>query len=190
MRSESGSHRHNAILAWAAVVLLLVTGTVFAASGAILWTLVAIALAGVPLVPALIHGNWRAMPPWGLPAITVLPFLLRPYPLLSQTVAYLAVAAVALMVAIYLTAFTDVEMTAQFAIAFVALTTIAVGTVWAGARGMADLYLGTSTLGGLGGLQRDLLLTVAGGVLASAVFEGYLRERYHGGLRGVPVQEA
>lgn len=51
-----------------------------------------------------------------------------------------AVAAVALLIVIHLSAFTGVELTTQFAF-LVVVTTIAVGTVWAGARGLVDVYL-------------------------------------------------
>lgn len=184
------SRRWNALLAWGVVAVLVGAVAVLLAWGAPVEASMAAVVALLTVGPPAVRRDWRAMPPWGIPAVATLPFVLRDSPLLADVSAYLAVAAVSLLVAIYLTAFTEVEMTTQFAVAFVVLTTIAVGTLWTAVRGLAQLYLGFSTLGGLDALEWDLLAVTAGGVLAGLVFEAYFRERNYGGLRGVPVEEA
>lgn len=184
------SRRGNALFGWVSVALSLASAAVFTAFGEFLVGFLALLVALLAASPAVALRDPLAMAPWGVVALAVLPFLLYPFPRFAATAAHVGVAGVALLMAIYLTAFTGVEMTARFAVAMVVLTTVAVGTVWAATRGIADLYFGSSYLGGLAALEGDLLAAVGGGVVAGLLFEGYFRERSHGHLHGVPVQEA
>lgn len=184
------SRRENALLAWGSVALLVVSGGVLVASGEFLTGALAVLVSLLAAGPAAVRRDWQVMAPWGVVALAALPFPLTSFPLLAPTTVYFGIAGVALLLAIYMTAFTDVEITARFAIALVVLTTVAVGTTWAAVRGLADLYLGHSHIGGLAALERDLLIAVGGGILAGLLFEGYFRERSHQDLHGVPVEEA
>lgn len=189
MDSPRVSRRGNAALGWASVAVLVVSGIALAVTGAAVVAALAAPVAVLAVAPSALRRDPQAMAPWGVVALAVLPFPLHSSPL-AEVTAYVGVAGVALLVAIYMTAFSDVEMTAQFAVVLVVLTTVAAGTVWAALRGLSDLYLGSSYLGGLAALERDLLVAVAGGVLAGLAFEGYFRERSHGDLHGTPVEEA
>jgi uncharacterized membrane protein YjjP (DUF1212 family) len=76
-------------------------------------------------------------------------------------------------------------MSPTFAVAFVAITTMAVAGVWAAGRWSADIWLGTEFLHALGdteeAIERAIMLefvasTIAG-VLAGIVFEFYVRRQ-------------
>ena len=106
-------------------------------------------------------------------------------PLTSRFVAYLAVAALALVLAVELDAFTTVEMTPGFAVLFVVVATVATAGVWAVVRWTLDVTLGTTFLldPSLTPVQAETRLmwefvysTLAGAV-AGVVFEGYFRRR-------------
>jgi hypothetical protein len=119
--------------------------------------------------------------------------LLATLPLLGRAIAtfevsgriatYLSVAALALVVAVELHTFTSVRMTPSFAVAFVAITTMAVAGIWAAARWSADIWLGTAFLDALGpteeAIERAIMLefvaSLVAGILAGLVFEFYVR---------------
>jgi len=89
------------------------------------------------------------MPPWELAVIVAIPLLWHPFSghgLVIDTVTYLAVAALALVIAVELHQFTAVRMTHTFAIGFVVLTTLSVAGVWNVLQWFADVALGTSFL--------------------------------------------
>jgi hypothetical protein len=103
---------------------------------------------------------------------------------------YLAVAAVALVIAVELDAFTAVRMNRAFALLFVVVATAAAAGVWAVVQWVSDLYLGTSLL--LDGrpeevveteLMWDFVAATATGVLAGLLFEYYFRRRARTGAR-------
>jgi hypothetical protein len=170
------SKQINAVLAW----ILIVAITVVAVSN--LWTeplwagfTAIVAVLGV--VPAAAVRSPRAMLPWEVLAIAVVPLLAQTFGMLNigGIATYLAVAAVALIVAVELHVFTPVDMNYSFAILFVVVTTMACAGVWAIVRWSAAIYLGID----FGLSERELMLefvasTVAG-ILAGIVFEGYFR---------------
>jgi uncharacterized transporter YbjL len=97
--------------------------------------------------------------------------------------AYLAVAALALIVAIELHVFTAVGMDWGFAIGFVVIATTATAGLWALARWVADLYLTTGFLASEAALMWEFVASTAAGVLAGVLFAWYVR-------RGIGMQSA
>jgi hypothetical protein len=131
------------------------------------------------------------MLPWELLLLASLPLLGRTVatvPVTSDLATYLSVAAVALIVAVELQAFTTVEMTPRFAVGFVVVATLAAAGAWAVVRFGLDATFGTQFLGvppapGAEGdpreraLMLEFVYSTVAGVLAGLIFEGYFRRR-------------
>lgn len=182
--------RFNAVVAWGLVgfVLLVAVGNV--AVGEVSWALFAATVAVLALQPPVRFRDPRAMLPWEVLALAALPLLARTFTVVTDLgtgalATYLAVAAVALIVAVNLHVFTPVEMNAAFAVVFVAIATMAAAGVWAVARFAADTLLGTTFLLQPGVdehvIERNVMLefvysTVAG-VGAGLLFDRYFRRR-------------
>jgi hypothetical protein len=176
----------NARRAWLVLAGLLAAAGAALATGALLAATAAVAVVALALVPAVVARDPRAALPWRLLALAAAPaaatVLSRPW-LAPAPVAYLAVAAVALVVAVELHAFTPVELTPGLTVAFVVAATLAAAAVWALVRWALDLWLGTELLlvPGVPGTAVETALmwefvaaAVAGGV-AGVAFERWLR---------------
>ncbi|MFC7134466.1 MULTISPECIES: hypothetical protein [Salinibaculum] len=180
--------RLNAALAWVVTAVVVVTAIGSFLTGDLLWTVFAGAIAALILVPPVAFRSPRTMLPWEILTLAALPVLggtLATFQTSSQIAAYLSVAALALVVVVELHTFTSVRMTPGFAVAFVAITTMAVAGVWAAARWSSDILFGTVFLDALGpteaAIERAIMLefvasTIAG-VVAGLVFEFYVRRR-------------
>lgn len=167
--------RVNAWISWAFVGFLLVATGESLLDGAFLWAGVAATVAAIALLPAVIYRDPSVMPPWELLVLAVLPIAARSFGLATQIATYLAVAAVALLVAVELHAFSRTEMTPWFAVLFVVLTTMAVAGVWAIAQYFSDVYLGTSFLTDKTALMWELVVATLAGAGAGLLFELYFR---------------
>ena len=180
------SQRANAILAWGLVGLVVLVGIGSLLQGALLWGLFAATLAVLAAHPAFVLRTPYAMPPWEVVLIAALPTLGR---LFATTIvggriaAYLSVAALALLVAVDLDAFTPVEMNGTFAVLFVVITTMATAGVWAVVRWSADILLGTGFIRSEHALMLEFVASTVAGVLAGIVFVLYFRERVDPTLR-------
>lgn len=180
--------RLNAVLGWVVVAGVGLTAVGSVLAGDLLWGVFATAVAAIVLLPPLVFADPEVMLPWEVLALAGLPVLGRSVATLqvtSRVGTYLSVAALALVVVVELHAFTSVSMSPSFAVAFVAIATMAVAGVWAVLRWTVDLWLGTGFLLDpaldLEAIERGLMLefvasTVAG-VLAGVVFEFYIRRR-------------
>jgi hypothetical protein len=133
------------------------------------------------------------MLPWEVLALAALPVVARAVvageriggrTMTGRLSTYLAVAAVALIVAVELDVFTPVRMTRSFAVAFVAVTTTATAGLWAVLRWGLDVTLGTAFL--LDGrpeaaieraLMLDFVAATVVGAGAGGLFVLYFRRR-------------
>lgn len=190
--------RLNAVLAW--VITGIVTS--IAAGGFLtgdpLWGFFAAAVLALILVPPLAFRSVRTMLPWEVLLLAALPILGRAvatFEVSSQIATYLSVAALALIVAVELHAFTTVRMTPGFAVAFVVITTLATAGIWAVARWSADIWLGTGFIAALGpdeaaqerAVMLEFVASFIAGIVAGLVFEFYVRRIARVKLR-VPVE--
>jgi hypothetical protein len=195
--------RLNATLSWALVGFVLLVAAGNALVGELLWAGFAVVVAALALQPPARFRTPLAMLPWEVLALAALPLLSRTFTVLAGVgtgalATYLAVAAVALMVAVHLHVFTPVRMNAAFAVTFVAIATMAAAGVWAVVRFGLDSLLGTTFLlrPGLDEhvIERNVMLefvysTVAG-VGAGLVFDRYFRRRRARDERLPPVVES
>lgn len=180
--------RINATLAWTVNGVVGLTALEGVATGDYLWSLFALFVGVVVALPAIAGRNPRRMPPWEVVLLAGLPVVGRAIATLRVTSAvatYLSIAALALLVAVNLHLFTPVKMNLPFAVLFVVIATLATAGVWAVARWVSDLYLGTALLLDPA-LTHDQIETrlmwefvgsAGAGLLAGLLFEGYVRRR-------------
>lgn len=170
-----GYEAANAALAWVAVGLLAAVGGGSLLAGDPLWAGMAAAVAAVAAVPPALARDPRQMVDWEVLALAAGTVAALATGLVDESAAYVAVAAVALVVAVELDAFTTVEMTPDFAVVFVVVVTMAVAGVWTVAQYAADVLLGTAFLGDQTALMWQLLRATGVGIVAGIAFELYFR---------------
>ncbi|TYL36554.1 hypothetical protein CV102_21925 [Natronococcus pandeyae] len=184
MLSETGP---NAIVGWLLVGVLCLTVVVTVLQGAFDWAFIAVFVVAIVLLPALAFHDPLVMPPWELVVIAAVPVLwqgLLGHAFLTDVATYLAVAAVALLIAVELHQFTAVRMNHGVAIVLVVLTTLAVAGVWNVLQWLADVVLGTSLL--LDGRSQnainasvmiEFIYAGVAGIGGGIVFDLYFRTR-------------
>ncbi len=148
------------------------------------FTTIALALMVAPAAALL---DPYALPPWELLALTAIPVVdavILNETVISPIAVYLAVAAVALIVAVDVHQFTAVRMNRWFAVTLVVIATLAVGAIWNIVQWIADVWLGTSYLIGERSqdtanfaMMIDFVYATLAGFLAGILFTGYLRYR-------------
>jgi hypothetical protein len=171
LRTLLDSHRVDAGAAWTATAALCVAAAALLRRGEPDWAAVALLVAGVAaLVPALSRDPTVTLP-GELLALLTLPFVVRAVGLLPGATTFFAAAALALLVALVLDAFTSLSMTPRFAVVFVVITTMAFAGVWTVVIFAADALLGTTLLTGRVELMWDLVAATGAGVVAGVVFD-------------------
>lgn len=150
-------------------------------SGAPLWAGFSFAILVAIVLPPWETGRWSVMAPWPLLAISVIAVLTGRSGISSELAGYFAVAALALLTAVELDAFTSVEMSRRFAVSFAALATLAVQGLWIIVQYYSDLWLGTDFLTSQMELQIDIVLVTFVGLAMGAVFEWYFARVKHVG---------
>ncbi|NHN46062.1 hypothetical protein G9464_00425 [Halostella sp. JP-L12] len=177
MASESvlEDERLSVALAWLFVGFLLFAVVESLLSGEPLWAGFAAVVAAVALAPPAYARSARTMAPPELLGLAALPVVVRSAGLYTQIAGYAAVTTLALLFAVELDVFTEVEMTAHFAVAFVVVTTLAVAGGWTVVRYFSDVYLGTAFFADVPDMMWDLVTAAAVGLVAGGVFELYFR---------------
>lgn len=165
----------NAFLGWTVIAGLVLACIERVRASDPLWAALAAAVVAVAIVPPAVVRHPKPMIAWEVLALAALPVLARSAGFLVDAAAYLAVATLALAVAVELDAFTAVEMTPDFAVAFVIIVTMAVAAIWTIAQYASDVLLGTSLLIDNATLMWDLVRATGIGVIAGIVFELYFR---------------
>lgn len=169
--------RHiNAAFAWVLVGFVGAVAVVNTGPNP-LWAGFATVVAVLNVIPAIRLRSVWAMLPWEVLALTSLPLLALTFGLSGprRVATYLAVAAVALIIAVELHAFTAVSMTDSFAVLFVVVTTMAAAGVWAVVRWGADVYLGITFPLTERELMFEFVASTIAGVFAGVIFTLYFR---------------
>lgn len=180
------SHRANAALAWLLVGLVGLTSVGSLLKGNLLWAVFTGAVAAIALLPAVKFRSGWVMPPWEIVLLAALPTLAR---LFARTLvggslaAYLSVAALALLVAVDLDAFTPVEMNDSFAVLFVVVTTMATAGIWAVVRWVGGIVLATQVIESEHALMLEFVASTGAGAIAGLVYVLYFRRRANPQLR-------
>lgn len=184
------SRRFNAIVSWIMIGFLLVVIAESVPEDP-LWAGFAASVVGLALIPTVAYRAPRVMLPWEVLGLAALPMLGRAFAtveLTSDLGMYLAVAAVALIIVVELHVFTSVSMTPGFAVLFVVIATMAAAGVWAVARWLSDLWLGTQFFHPAGltedqveaTLMWEFVFSTIAGVGGGIVFQRYFRRRNKG----------
>lgn len=186
--------RTNAVLAWALTAVVAATGVQWLLAGQFALATFALATVGIVAVPAVGYRDPDVMVPWEVVALVALPVVGRYVSELatrSEIPTYVAVAALALVVAVELDVFTPVTMPTWFAVFFVVIATMATAGVWAVVQWVSDLYVGTqfildpsvpeSTQESL--LMWNFVAATVGGIGAGLLFEWYFRRLAAGAAR-------
>lgn len=171
--------RANAVLAWVLIGIVVLVAVGSLVRGDLLWAIFAAAVAVVAVFPPLAFGSSRAMIPWEVLVVAAFPtvgYALVP-PVLDDVATYLAVAALALVLAVELHLFTSVTMSYRFAVVFVVMATMATAGIWAVVRWVADGALGTGFLTSDTRLMWEFIASMVAGLGAGIFFEGYVRRR-------------
>jgi hypothetical protein len=187
------SRRLNAVLGAFVLVFLAIAAVGQFLGGDLEWAGFTLAVLVVALVPPIARRSPLAMLPWEVVSLAALPIFARALvagervggmTFSGRVTTYVAVAAVALLIAVELDVFTPVKMSHRFAIVFVVVTTMAAAGIWAVVRWLSDVLVGTRFL--YDGrpeavieeaLMWDFVAATAAGVFAGILFEYYFRRR-------------
>jgi hypothetical protein len=185
--------RLNAALGWVFVAFLWLMAVTNAVDGRFLWAGFAFVVASLAMLPALAYRRLLAMLPWEVLALASLPVVgqalyvgatVGGVTLTGRITNYLAVAAIALIIAVELDVFTPVRMNYSFAVLFVVVATMATAALVALAQWGADVTLGTTFM--LDDrpeaviertLMWDFVAATVAGLFAGVLFEYYFRRR-------------
>jgi hypothetical protein len=185
------SRRINAALAGAIAVFLAVAAVGQFLAGELEWAGFTVGVFVVTLVPPVAKRQVTAMLPWEVVLLAALPIVSRALvagesiggmTFSGRLTTYVAVAAVALLIAVELDVFTRVKMNHRFAVVFVVVTTMAAAGIWAVVRWLSDVLIGTRFLyDGRAeavieeALMWDFVAATLAGVAAGVLFEYYFR---------------
>lgn len=181
-----GDRRRNAAVGWVVVAFLAAVVAGNALGGDRLWAGFVAVVLGLAVVPPIANRDWTVMLPWEVLVVAALPVIGRSFAtveLTSDLAVYVSVAALALVVAVELHAFTPVRMTYRFAVFFVVVATMATAGTWAVARWSLDVLFGTQFLLEPGVDERaihdelmlEFVYSTVAGLVGGAVFELYFR---------------
>ncbi|WP_232686059.1 hypothetical protein [Halobacterium zhouii] len=194
-----GDERTNAVAAWLLVAFVALVAVASALEGDFVWVAFSAGVVTIVIVPPAAYRNPRAMLPWEVLVLVVLPVFGRAFAapgLTMDVTTYLSVAALALVVAVELDVFTTVGMTNWFAVLFVVVATMATAGVWAVVQWLFDLFLGTTLVlpaqppltdaqeqAALNALMWDFVSATVAGVLAGVIFVVYFRRKADARIR-------
>jgi len=183
--------RVNAGLFWAVVGLLVAFAVGAAVAGDPLSAAFALGVATLAVLVPLTYRSAVVTLPWEIVAVASVPTVGRAFvPVsfevlgvsLEAVVTYVAVAAVALIVAVELHAFADgVEMTYGFAVLFVVVVTLAAAGLWALARWLSGIYLGTTPLTDERAVMWEWVGSSVAGLVAGLALRPYFDRRVYTG---------
>ncbi|MEZ3164770.1 hypothetical protein ABNG03_11875 [Halorubrum sp. RMP-47] len=171
--------RLNAVAAWAMIAVLAGVLVESALDYDVLSAVIISGLGAVVLAPTAAARDWRAMLPAELVGLALLPVLVRALfggePGTFAT--YVAIAALALVIAVDLHMFTTLRLTHWFAVGFVVMATLATAAVWTVLRWNLDQRVGTAYLTTNDALMIEWMYVTLAGLVAGLLFDGYFRGR-------------
>ncbi|AHG01401.1 hypothetical protein HALLA_03170 (plasmid) [Halostagnicola larsenii XH-48] len=172
--------RRNAIIAWLLVALLASASVGIVVVTGVLWSLFALVLLVLAVIPPLAYRTPYVMLPWEVLLMAALPVVglaLGSEWLSSQFAAYFAVAAIALVIAVELQSFTAVRLSPGFAVVLVVMSTLAAAALWGLVQWGFDVYLGTNFITTNEALMYEWIYSTIAGLFAGVVFTLYFRRR-------------
>lgn len=176
----------NAVLAWIIIGVLLLAAVVSAFVGKPVWAVLPVATVVLALIPTVAFRDTSTMVPWEVLVLSVPPtithFVTLP-DILTDIATFVAVVAVALLVAVEFHIFSPVEMPPVFAVVFVVLLTMATAGLWTIIQYASDSFLHTTLITSQTSTMWDLVIATAVSVLAGPIFGVYFRAQATDGGR-------
>jgi hypothetical protein len=165
----------DALAAWAVTVGLIAAVGQFWVTGEPDWALFTTLLVAVIVVVPLATRDPAVTMPAELLAVAGLPVVVRATGAFPQATPFVAAAALAMLVAVVLDAFTSLSMTPRFAAVFVVIATMAAAGTWAVGSFVADTVAGTTLVSDKTELMWDLVVATAVGIGAGVFLDVYFQ---------------
>ena len=175
--------RTNAAVGWVLVGVALAATVESGLTGALLWSLLALAFAVAVATPALLVRDATTIVPWPLVFVGAAAVAVRAAGYYPETTGLVAVAALALVGVVELDVFTEVDMTRRFTVGFAVLATMAAQALWSVAEFYSDTWLGTEFLSSQRELQWDLVAVTVVALVMGLFFNWYLHRIGYAGSR-------
>ncbi|MFC6940521.1 hypothetical protein ACFQE8_11195 [Salinirubellus sp. GCM10025818] len=158
------------LVGWALIGIIALGAAGSLLTGAVLWGLFSLVVLAVAVLPALTERDWTATAPWPLLLVAAVAVIARAAGRYAEAAGYLGIVALALVIVVELEAFTPVELSRWFAVAFAVMTALALQSLWIIAQFYSDLWLGTGFLSTQTELQEDIVLVTAVAVAVGGLF--------------------
>lgn len=178
--SKIAGKKLNSVLAGIISIYLLANCFNILLDNNLTWSIYGFAVLALVFIPPIYFEDRSALVPFEILLFLAIPFTLKGIELgfaTSTTLNYLSAAGIALLVITELDTFTSFKSNAKFAVILTSFTTVAMAGIWAVARWLSDIYLGTSLMVA----ERTLMWEFTGafftGILAGVIFQYYLKER-------------
>ncbi|MFW6018236.1 MAG: hypothetical protein ACOCPX_05395 [Halapricum sp.] len=172
--------RNNAAIGWLLIVLLAGTAVGIVVATGPLWSVFALGIVVLALIPPLAYRSPYVMLPWEVLLMAALPIVglaTGTDRLSGQFSVYFAIAAVALVISVELQSFTTIRYPPWFAVVLVVVATLASAGLWGLLQWGFDVYLGTSYITTNEELMYEWLYSALAGILAGVTFVLYFRRR-------------
>ncbi len=172
--------RRNAVAAWLLVALAAAVWVGELVVAGVLWSTFALVVVSLAVLPPIAYRSRYVMLPWEVLALATLPLIglvLGAERFSGPLFAYLALAAVGLVIAVELDAFTSIRMSSGFAIVLVVAGTMAAAAVWELLQWYAAVLLERPYETTNDELMIEFAYSTLAGVAAGAIFRWYFRER-------------
>lgn len=172
--------RRNAMASWLLVGVAAAAWIGGVIVAGLLWSVFALVTVALAVVPPIVYRSRYVMLPWEVLAMASLPLIglaIGAQRLTSPLFAYLAIAAVALVIVVELDSFTSIRMSPGFAIVLVAAATMAAAATWALLQWYASMVLDRSYDVTNDALMIEFLWASIAGLGAGVIFWIYFRRR-------------
>lgn len=173
--TATGGARTNATVGWVLLGVVAVSAVHSALTRQFLWSGFEFLFVVLAALPAAVSGDLRVLVPWPLLLVGAVALVGQSLGFHQELTGYTAVAAFALVAVGELEAFTSVEMSKRFAVAFAALTTMSIQGVWTVVRYFSDQWLGSNYVQSQAQIQWDFVWVTLVAVVVAAAFELYFR---------------
>ena len=171
--------RWPALTTWVLIAGLAGTTAANISRGNVLWAGFALVATLLVVLPSVVRFDPTVTLPWPVVAMVFLPIIVRMFGstgTVTRIATYVSVAAVALVLAVELDAFSPVKLTPTLGVVFVILTTMAAAGIWVVALWIANLVVGTGFFEGKAQMMWYLVGATVAGLLGGVLFELYFRE--------------
>jgi len=185
--TPADADRANATVGWVLLGAVALSAVHSVVTNQLLWSGFEAVFVVVAALPPLYARDWRVLAPWPLLLVGAVALVGQSVGLHQELTGYTAVAAFALVGVAQLEAYTEVEMTRRFALAFGALTTMAVQGVWTVVRYASDQWLGSDYVQSQAQIQWDFVFVTLVAVVVGAAFELYFRRSRTDGTPDEPT---